>query len=563
MNTYELKEFIGQDIPPYAILSHTWGQEEVLYRDITEGNLRVVQKRLGFTKIWYCAEQAKQDGLSYCWVDTCCIDKSSSAELSEAINSMYSWYQQAAVCYVYLADVDEDPGPNPDPYRSRELMEGSRWFTRGWTLQELIAPRRLIFYSSRWATLGTKHSPDTGWALTLSRITGIPANVIRTGDLHNCCIAQRLSWAANRRTTRIEDRAYSLLGLLEVNIPLLYGEGEKAFARLQQQIMESSDDDSIFAWQAMNCSHATLRGLLARSPNEFGKCGRFRFDEQSTSSVGEFRLTQKGVRGTWRSIVPSNEYAEVMIVLNTKALVSRKTKVRGLKVVKQGTIVEWVDTMRDVVESILVKLAYLTPAKDGPPIMVRVDSGTLLTEADYPASPNSSSISPREWIVRQRLDHLSFAKSIIPRIAGFYMGFDFTTLLEECSPTNILIPQDNTFRFARKVVNTLLQDGQGSAAVDTEKTFGALDLVAAKFRILREESSYLMICGFNPSKTHPVTVAWDENVAIAPLQSWGRVSYQSENSDVKSRWQVVDTSLRLVDDELVICCSVPWEVLEG
>lgn len=119
----------------------------------------------------------------------------------------------------------------------------SRWFTRGWTLQELIAPRSLRLYSKEWALLGMKSQP---WMIdALSDITGVPKQVLQTGDASGCCVAQRMGWASKRRTTRIEDRAYCLLGLFDVNMPLLYGERENAFARLRKEIMETSDDDSI------------------------------------------------------------------------------------------------------------------------------------------------------------------------------------------------------------------------------------------------------------------------------------------------------------------------------
>lgn len=122
---FSLVERVGNDIPPYAILSHTWGpsKDEVTYHDLLNGTGR---NKMGYCKLEFCRKQAEQDRLQYFWVDTCCIDKTSSAELSEAINSMYSWYQAAEVCYAYLADVP-----------SNNTFSCSRWFTRGWTLQEL------------------------------------------------------------------------------------------------------------------------------------------------------------------------------------------------------------------------------------------------------------------------------------------------------------------------------------------------------------------------------------------------------------------------------------------
>ena len=147
-STLKLEEFIGSNIPPYAILSHTWGIEEVSFQDMQGSG---AMEKVGYEKISRCCEKAATGGFEYAWVDTCCIDKSSSSELSEAINSMYRWYRNAEVCYVSLSDVPHD-------YESLDLFKRSRWFTRGWTLQELIAPSMVIFFDSDWEEIGTKSS---------------------------------------------------------------------------------------------------------------------------------------------------------------------------------------------------------------------------------------------------------------------------------------------------------------------------------------------------------------------------------------------------------------------
>lgn len=153
---------------------------------------------------------------------------------------MYRWYRNARSCYAYLADVSIDGGAETVEGK----IEGSRWFTRGWTLQELVAPANVEFYSKDWESLGSKSDLHA----LLTEITGIEERVLRTGFLEDVSIAKRMSWAARRRTTRVEDRAYSLLGIFDVNMPLLYGEGIKAFIRLQEEIMRVSDDQSLFAW---------------------------------------------------------------------------------------------------------------------------------------------------------------------------------------------------------------------------------------------------------------------------------------------------------------------------
>jgi hypothetical protein len=260
--TYELGEFSGK-IPEYAILSHTWGDEELSFQSMKELN---AQKMAGFAKIEGCCGQAKRDGFDHVWIDTCCIDKTSSAELSEAINSMYQWYKEAQVCYVYLADVPS----GQDPQSPNSLFERSRWFTRGWTLQELIGPSSLIFYGKDWCEIGTKLSLQR----KVSEITGIPINALKFGNVEYFSIAQRMSWASERLTTRIEDQAYSLMGLFGVNMPMLYGEGKKAFARLQEEIMKTSGDHTLFAWTENGSERRWItRGALADSPAEFVDSG--------------------------------------------------------------------------------------------------------------------------------------------------------------------------------------------------------------------------------------------------------------------------------------------------
>ena len=218
----------------------------------------------GYDKIRLCGEQAIRDDLIYFWVDTCCIDKSSSAELQEAINSMFEWYRKSTVCYVYLFDVADNPVLLP---HNCDLSR-ARWFTRGWTLQELIAPVTARFYTRDWQCLGTKKS----LADILARITSIPSRVL-TGSvaLESNSVAQRMSWASRRQTSRREDIAYSLMGIFSVNIPMLYGEGDRAFRRLQEEIIKSTDDHSIFAWRypQSNTSEGVICGLLAEHPRFF------------------------------------------------------------------------------------------------------------------------------------------------------------------------------------------------------------------------------------------------------------------------------------------------------
>ncbi|MCJ1311162.1 hypothetical protein MMC25_004832 [Agyrium rufum] len=251
--TLHLEEFWDENEKKYAILSHRWGEEEVGFRAMQD--ITAARNLKGFEKIWRCCERAVKDKIDYVWVDTCCIKKDSDAELTEAINSMYRWYKASAVCYAFLADV------NAGPFDSEALepqIKASVWFERGWTLQELLAPTYVIFQNQRWENLGTK---------------------------------RKMSYLLNRITTRREDMAYCLLGIFEVNMPMLYGEGDKAFLRLQEEICRRSDDHTIFAWPI---NRQDQPGLLADSPKAFENCQNIR---ALTSRKGRspYSLTNRGL----------------------------------------------------------------------------------------------------------------------------------------------------------------------------------------------------------------------------------------------------------------------------
>lgn len=225
--------------PPYAILSHTWGadEEEVTFKDLVNGSGK---SKAGYTKIRFCAEQAARDGLQYFWVDTCCIDRSSSTELAEAINSMFRWYRDAARCYVYLSDVsvhDLNTTVSPSESTWESSFRRARWFTRGWTLQELLAPMSLDFFQRDGKRLGDKKSLE----LQIHEITGIPIQCLRGRSLSSFSVQERLSWTRSRETKREEDNAYCLLGIFGVYMPLIYGEGKKnAFRRLNEELTKAS-----------------------------------------------------------------------------------------------------------------------------------------------------------------------------------------------------------------------------------------------------------------------------------------------------------------------------------
>ncbi|RMY72718.1 hypothetical protein D0862_14403 [Hortaea werneckii] len=332
--TYALKFFhTAKSAPPYAILSHTWEDDEVLFQDMDD--LESAKAKSGWQKIEYICRQALEGGLEWAWVDTCCIDKSSSAELSEAINSMFKWYECSTVCYVYLCDLTMNvtlrddaptvsewlgrakqmmsvrPSPlvrdlhasetlwqehvaylkkvtsetmlatrNDDRGHSRPCNEldtsiidalgefsRAKWWSRGWTLQELLAPRNVIFMNQHWQQIARLPA----MVVTASTISGVDVEVLlKTASLQSRCIAERLSWASKRSTTREEDTAYALLGIFDANMPLLYGEGSRAFKRLQEQISLRSNDLSIYAWLTPSPVYDHL--LFAASPSYFVHC---------------------------------------------------------------------------------------------------------------------------------------------------------------------------------------------------------------------------------------------------------------------------------------------------
>ncbi|KAE8371804.1 heterokaryon incompatibility protein-domain-containing protein [Aspergillus bertholletiae] len=280
--TVTLEEFFENEAPPYSILSHTWGREEVSFQEIQDSQKNYTKKK-GYQKILHTCRQALNDGLKYAWVDTCCIDKSSSSELSEAINSMFRWYGKAAICYAFLVDVP--PGCNThDP---KGPFSKSRWFTRGWTLQELFGPRKIElnlitgidtrFFTGRTSSDGSI-SAQSRSGTHMSYMNDGTLQRRSTPILHQASIAERMR-------------------IFGISMPLIYGEGERAFARLQEEIIKTSQDQSILAWghlapwrgpkqniergfkQDLSLFSDRMSGeqrpvgILARSPTAFRDCG--------------------------------------------------------------------------------------------------------------------------------------------------------------------------------------------------------------------------------------------------------------------------------------------------
>ncbi|KAK0615115.1 heterokaryon incompatibility protein-domain-containing protein [Bombardia bombarda] len=253
--TLEFQVFFESTAPPYGILSHTWDHEEVSFEEMKQ-RLPLLASSNGYRKIEETCDLALKDGIHWIWVDTCCIDKASSAELTESINSMFRWYQQAVVCYAFLPDL---PAESVMPVSLG--LAACRWFTRGWTLQEPLAPSTVRFYDTK------------------------------------------------RKTTRPEDKAYCLLGIFEVSMPLIYGEGINAFRRLQEEIIRRSSDLTVFCWEEDSRSSSAEDwepALFAPSPAEFGIHSTWSVTSYFESTRSEYSLTNKGLRTEGELVVLSN-----------------------------------------------------------------------------------------------------------------------------------------------------------------------------------------------------------------------------------------------------------------
>lgn len=289
---YEFEEFITVPHRRYAILSHRWiDGQEISYKDFRK-RTDEIHHLAGYRKIKDFCDFAQQRGYDWAWVDTCCIDKRSSADLTEAINSMYMWYRMAGECHVLLHDY-------------RQTLRRCEWFSRGWTLQELLAPDTVVFCTAEWEVIGHKHNhqncpcekPDARKPLgedlvpMLAKCTKIPAQFLsKKRSSAEASVAERMSWASMRVTTRKEDEAYCLLGLFDINMALYYGEGANAFQRLQKKILQISEDTSIFCFIPLDRDNK----LLAASPRDFEESHGVEVGHLSSSEP--YRETNKGLR---------------------------------------------------------------------------------------------------------------------------------------------------------------------------------------------------------------------------------------------------------------------------
>jgi hypothetical protein len=307
----------------YAILSHRWVGAEITFDTLPQHipELRRTEARYlaspQLSKIRGACEMARQLGFAWMWIDNCCINKASATEESESINSMYKWYRDAQICITYLSDVKLDAAPGmlnqntpTKIFRKINSDQPSEWFFRGWTLQELLAPRKMNFYDTNWTFMGTKDS----LAPEIEEITGISSAYLTNAmPFRDACIATKMSWMAGRKTTREEDIAYGMLGIFNVVLMPLYGEGMNAFRRLQELLQTTVIDESLYAWNMPDASASKMYGvernretvwgpgewgLLAATPNWFRGCGHFTIDggPRIKRTVESFVRNQEGVR---------------------------------------------------------------------------------------------------------------------------------------------------------------------------------------------------------------------------------------------------------------------------
>ncbi|KAK1730622.1 uncharacterized protein BDZ83DRAFT_715678 [Colletotrichum acutatum] len=231
--TKEFEVFDIENAPPYAVLSHLWEHDEVLFQDLRDNQM--LRPRAGFRKIVAACLVAQERMLNYIWIDTCCVDKESESERSEAVESSFRIFRSAALCIAYLSDVESG---RPMPAGFRHTFKRSRWFTRSWALPELIAPPELVFYSRGWELIGTRSELRNH----LFDITGVDTFILQGGDLAKVSVARKMFWATNRNAYRLEDIAYSLAGLFGVEMMPIYGEGN-------EHIAKTVSDPTLFAWR--------------------------------------------------------------------------------------------------------------------------------------------------------------------------------------------------------------------------------------------------------------------------------------------------------------------------
>jgi len=410
-----LTSFMGSEIPKYAILSHTWGSGEISFQEMMEisknaGHLAA--EKPGYTKIVDTCKKAKSIGLDYAWVDTCCIDKTSSSELSEAINSMYQWYQKAEICLAFLGDFEAGPD-------AREVaLPECRWFTRGWCLQELVAPKVVEFFGASWQPIGSRADLTS----IISKITRIDEQVLVDNTLIDSIpVARRMAWAAGRQTTREEDLAYCLLGIFSVNMPMLYGEGPRAFLRLQEEIIRTSNDLSLFAFQNAltgqdspgsdnSCSQPYYCDLFATCPQDFAGCEDMVGTATDIHWNDAFALTNKGLHFQRAKLQVNAQRGSYSMPLNCKSAGGRIARMH-LRKVGPGLFARFYDRLsRDMMGEV-----DLDRAEDYP---TEIEEAYIITKVTSSARVQLQGADRHAIHVKSRGHNLSRALQVLQRSAS-------------------------------------------------------------------------------------------------------------------------------------------------
>ena len=404
--TLEIEKFVEDEIPEYSILSHTWGLDEASFEQWTQHSNPAKSTRPGFVKVLSACSLSRREGFKYTWVDTVCINKSNMEELTEALNSMFKWYRASAVCYAYLEDLQR----HPTAIRMKNLPF-CRWFSRGWTLQELIAPTIVKFYDQTWTMIGTKSE----LAREISNITSISERVLHDSrEVWRQSVAQRMSWLGNRKTTRKEDIAYCMIGIFDINMPPIYGEGKKAFTRLQEVIVNSINDHTVFCWTwPDNTPKPTWMSFLAPSPSAFQNSGCYIVDrKRQLQNMGGYSVINLAIKAPFQ--IAACSAGMCFALLEVKCVGHDSEHAVSIPLVKRRLQPPWGASPEPVWRGTYPPLPVLLPSSWGsepqdlflaqPPLAPPDDHPRAVNVSYLPGNGPQQKISPFAALVLQRVD---------------------------------------------------------------------------------------------------------------------------------------------------------------
>ncbi|KAG1875820.1 hypothetical protein F4604DRAFT_1581727, partial [Suillus subluteus] len=250
-----IRECVKKELK-YAVLSHRWlpDNQEPLYHQVSKEPKEVADGP-GWKKLErFCHTAKVVHNCEFAWSDTCCIDKPSSSELEESIRSMFRWYRNSHVCIAFLSETADLAALQLQETGKSGEKAVDAWFERGWTLQELIAPLQIKFYGANWKPLiqgstNDRNNRDSKVIMEkISTLTDIHMDDLESFTPGIDRVPEKMLWASRRRTTRIEDRAYSLVGIFDISIMIVYGEGKRAFFRLIEEVIKRYDKWDVFLW---------------------------------------------------------------------------------------------------------------------------------------------------------------------------------------------------------------------------------------------------------------------------------------------------------------------------